>query len=66
MYKIKNAMKTEEQRLLEQEIRNLREQNTILKKELSTLDKKSILFDEMIELAEKEYRIYKQKNANNK
>ncbi len=66
MYKIKNAMKTEEQRLLEQEIRNLRKQNTILKKELSTLDKKSILFDEMIELAEKEYRIYKQKNANNK
>ncbi|WP_291728457.1 hypothetical protein [Bernardetia sp.] len=59
-------MKTEEQRLLEQEIRNLRKQNTILKKELSTLDKKSILFDEMIELAEKEYRIYKQKNANNK
>ncbi|WP_375561386.1 hypothetical protein ACE193_02200 [Bernardetia sp. OM2101] len=61
-------MKTAEQRLLEQEqeIRNLRKQNTTLKEELSTLDKKAILFDTMIELAEKEYKIYMQKNANAK
>ena len=59
-------MKTAEKQLLEQEIRNLKRQNTMLKEELSTLDKKSLLFDAMIELAEKEYRIYKQKNANNK
>ncbi|WP_338791437.1 hypothetical protein [Bernardetia sp. MNP-M8] len=61
-------MKTAEQRLLEQEqeIRNLREQNTTLKEKLSTLDEKAILFDTMIELAEKEYKIYMQKNANEK
>lgn len=59
-------MKTAEKQLLEQEIRNLKRQNTLLKKELSTLDKKAVLFDEMIELAEKEYKIYKQKNAHSK
>lgn len=61
-------MKTVEQRLLEQEqeIHNLRKQNTTLKEELSILDKKAILFDAMIELAEKEYKIYMQKNANTK
>ena len=61
-------MKTVEQRLLEQEqeICNLRKQNITLKEELSTLDKKAILFDAMIELAEKEYKTYVQKNANTK
>ena len=61
-------MKTTEQRLLEQEqeIHNLRKQNTTLKEELSTLDKKSIIFDEMIKLAEKEYKTYMRKNSNTK
>lgn len=61
-------MKTVEQRLLEQEqeIRHLRKQNETLKEELSTLDKKSILFDAMIELAEKEYKTYMRKNSNTK
>ncbi|WP_338813893.1 hypothetical protein V9L05_00155 [Bernardetia sp. Wsw4-3y2] len=61
-------MKTAEQRLLEQEqeIRNLRKQNTTLKEKLSALDEKAILFDTMIELAEKEYKIYMQKNADAK
>ncbi len=61
-------MKTTEQRLLEQEqeILHLRKQNTTLKEELSTLDQKSILFDAMIELAEKEYKTYMKKNATTK
>ena len=61
-------MKTIEQRLLEQEqeILYLRKQNSTLKEELSTLDQKSILFDAMIELAEKEYKTYMKNNATTK
>lgn len=58
-------MKTAEQRLLEQEqeIRHLKKQNATLQEELSTLDKKAILFDMMIDLAEKEYKIQIRKNS---
>jgi transposase-like protein len=56
-YKVIRPMKTAEQRLLEQEIRHLKKQNATLQEELSTVDKKAILFDMMIDLAEKEYKI---------
>lgn len=59
-YKVKKkVMKTAEQRLLEleQENRLLKKQKLALEKELSNSDKKVILFDMMIDLAEKEYQI---------
>ena len=59
-YKVKKkVMKTAEQRLLEleQENRLLKKQKLALEKELSNTDKKVILFDMMIDLAEKEYQI---------
>ncbi|WP_375562286.1 helix-turn-helix domain-containing protein [Bernardetia sp. OM2101] len=64
-YKVIRPMKTAEQRLLEQEqeIRHLKKQNATLQEELSTLDKKAILFDMMIDLAEKEYKIQIRKNS---
>ncbi len=64
-YKVIRPMKTAEQRLLEQEqeIRHLKKQNATLQEELSTLDKKAILFDMMIDLVEKEYKIQIQKNS---
>jgi transposase-like protein len=64
-YKVIRPMKTAEQRLLEQEqeIRLLKKQNATLQEELSTLDKKAILFDMMIDLAEKEYKISIRKNS---
>ena len=54
-----------EQRLLAQEIEinALKKKNQLLQKELSTLNKKSVMFDEMIALAEKEYKTYLQKNS---
>ncbi|WP_291728372.1 hypothetical protein [Bernardetia sp.] len=54
-----------ERRLLEQEIEInvLKKQNQLLQKELANLDKKSAMFDEMIQLAEKEYKTYSQKNS---
>ncbi|WP_375559769.1 helix-turn-helix domain-containing protein [Bernardetia sp. OM2101] len=64
-YKVIRPMKTAEQRLIEQEqeIRHLKKQNATLQEELSTLDKKAILFDMMIDLAEKEYKIQIRKNS---
>jgi transposase-like protein len=64
-YKVIRPMKTAEQRLLEQEqeIRLLKKQNATLQEELSTSDKKTILFDMMIDLAEKEYKISIRKNS---
>ncbi len=59
-YKVKKkVMKTAEQRLLELEQENclLKKQKLALEKELSITDKKVILFDMMIDLAEKEYKI---------
>jgi len=68
-YKVKKkVMKTAEQRLLEleQENRLLKKQKLALEKELSNTDKKVILFDMMIDLAEKEYQIPIRKNSNPK
>lgn len=68
-YKVKKkVMKTAEQRLLELEQENLllKKQKLALEKELSNSDKKVILFDMMIDLAEKEYQIPIRKNSNPK
>jgi len=68
-YKVKKkVMKTAEQRLLEleQENRLLKKKKLALEKELSNSDKKVILFDMMIDLAEKEYQIPIRKNSNPK
>ena len=58
-------MRTIRLRLLQQkqQIMSLKKQNAILQEELSTLDKKTVIFDEMIQLAEKEYQTYMRKNA---
>ncbi len=59
-YKVKKIiMKTAEQRLLELEQENLqlRKQKSALEQELSDSANKVILFDMMINLAEKEYKI---------
>jgi len=57
--------KTPEQKLLEleQKVRLLEKQKAHLAHQLSQSDKKSILFDMMIELAEKEYNIPIRKNS---
>ncbi len=54
-----NIPKTQEQKLLEleQKVKLLEKQKAFLENQLETLDKKAILFDIMIELAEKEYGI---------
>lgn len=59
-----NMAKTPEQRLLEleQEIRLLKKQKASLEKQVEQSDKKIILFDMMINLAEKEYNIPVRKN----
>lgn len=57
--------KTPAQRLLEleQEVRLLKKQKAFLKKQVEQSDKKVILFDMMINLAEKEYNIPIRKNS---
>ena len=57
--------KTPEQKLLEleQKVRLLEKQKAHLTHQLSQSDKKSILFDMMIDLAEKEYNIPIRKNS---
>ena len=57
--------KTPEQKLLEleQKVRLLEKQKTHLEHQLSQSDKKSIFFDMMIDLAEKEYNIPIRKNS---
>lgn len=57
--------KSPEQKLmeLEQKVRLLEKQKNHLEKQLEQSDKKSILFDMMIELAEKEYKIDIRKNS---
>jgi transposase-like protein len=65
-YKVKKIiMKTAEQRLLELEQENsqLRKQKSALEQELSDSSNKIILFDMMIKLAEKEYKIPIRKNS---
>lgn len=60
-----NMPKSAEQKLmeLEQKVRLLEKQKKHLEKQLEQSDKKSILFDMMIELAEKEYNIAIRKNS---
>lgn len=51
--------KTQEQRIieLEQQVRLLEKQKAFLEKQVETSDKKAIIFDMMIDLAEKEFNI---------
>ena len=60
-----NMPKTPEQKLmeLEQENRLLRKQKSFFEKQVEQSDKKAIIFDMMIELAEKEYNIPIRKNS---
>ena len=60
-----NMPKTPEQRLLEleQEVLLLKKQKAFLEKQVEQSDKKAILFDMMIDLAEKEYNIPIRKNS---
>ena len=60
-----NMPKTPEQKLLEleQEVRLLKKQKAFLEKQVEQSDKKVILFDMMINLAEKEYNIPIRKNS---
>lgn len=57
--------KTPEQKILEleQKIKMLEKQNNRLKKEAEDADKKVIIFDMMIDLAEKEFNIPIRKNS---
>jgi len=60
-----NMPKTPEQRLLElkQEVLLLKKQKAFLENQVEQSDKKAILFDMMIDLAEKEYNIPIRKNS---
>jgi len=60
-----NMPKTPEQQLmeLEQKVRLLEKQKKFLEKQVEQSDKKAILFDMMIDLAEKEYNIPIRKNS---
>ena len=54
-----NMPKTQEQKILEleQKVKLLEKQKAFLEKQVETADKKAIIFDMMISLAEKEYNI---------
>lgn len=54
-----NMPKTQEQKLLEleQKVKLLEKQKAFLEKQVDTADKKAIIFDMMIDLAEKEFNI---------
>jgi transposase-like protein len=60
-----NMPKTSEQRLLELEakIKLLEKQKSFLEHQVEQADKKAIIFDMMIDLAEKEYNISIRKNS---
>lgn len=60
-----NMPKTPEQKLLEleQKVRLLEKQKAHLQQQVNASDKKAILFDMMIDLAEKEYNIPIRKNS---
>ena len=60
-----NMPKTPEQKLLEleQEVRLLKKQKAFLEKQVKQSDRKAIMFDMMIDLAEKEYNIPIRKNS---
>jgi transposase len=57
--------KSPEQKILEleQQVKLLEKQKALLEKQIETADKKAILFDMMISLAEKEYNIPIRKNS---
>ena len=57
--------KSTEQKLmeLEQKVRLLEKQKAMLEKQVEHADKKSVIFDMMIDLAEKEYNISIRKNS---
>lgn len=56
--------KSQQQKImeLEQKVRLLEKQKALLEKQVETADKKAVLFDMMIDLAEKEYHIPIRKN----
>lgn len=60
-----NMPKSPEQKIieLEQKVRLLEKQKVLLEKQVETSDKKAILFDMIIDIAEKEYNIPIQKNS---
>ena len=60
-----NMPKSESQKLLEleQEVKLLKKQKAFLEKQVERSDKKSIIFDMMINIAEKEYNIPIRKNS---
>ena len=60
-----NMAKTPEQKIMELEaqVKLLEKQKTFLERQAFVADKKAILFDMMIDLAEKEYRIDIRKNS---
>lgn len=60
-----NMPKSNEQRLLEleQQVKLLQKQKAMLEKQVEQADKKAIIFDMMIDLAEKEYNIPIRKNS---
>jgi transposase len=60
-----NMPKSQEQRLLELEakVKLLEKQKTFLELQVEPADKKAIIFDMMIDLAEKEYNISIRKNS---
>jgi transposase len=60
-----NMPKTAEQKLLEleQKVRLLEKQKAFLEKQVEQADKKAIIFDMMIDLAEQEYKIPIRKNS---
>lgn len=59
-----NMPKSQQQKImeLEQKVRLLEKQKAFLEKQVETADKKAVLFDMMIEMAEKEYHIPIRKN----
>lgn len=60
-----NMPKSPEQKILEleQKVKLLEKQKALLEKQIETADKKAILFDMMIDIAEKEYNIPIRKNS---
>jgi transposase-like protein len=60
-----NMPKSPEQRILEleQKVKLLEKQKNFLEKQIETADKKAIIFDMMIDIAEKEYNIPIRKNS---
>jgi hypothetical protein len=63
-----NMSKSPEQKImeLEQKVKLLEKQKKFLEKQVEHADKKSIIFDMMIDIAEKEYNIPIRKNSSPK